>query len=298
MVKIYEAPYAGWEKCLFMENGIVQLVITLEVGPRIIRYAFVNGENMLCEKEGQVGTKGGDEWQIYGGHRLWAAPEVHPRTYPNDNFPIKYSVEGNSVTVTPKEEELSRIQKEMVITLSENSSNVTIEHRITNTGVWDVDLAVWALTVCDKGGLEVVSEPDKYHQYLPNRRIALWAYTNLNDHRVYWGERFITVNSDPDFAPPFKIGIDNPCGWAAIFNKDCLFIKRYPVEPDAEYPDYGVSFETYCCDFMTECESLSPMYHLAPNAMAVHVEEWELHKEARPGAKDEKAIKEIMDKYV
>lgn len=298
MVKIYEAPYAGWEKCLFMENDIVQLVITLEVGPRIIRYALQDGENMLCEKEGQVGTVGADEWQIYGGHRLWAAPEVHPRTYPNDNFPIKYSVEGNSVTVTPKEEELSRIQKEMVITLSENSSNVTIEHRITNTGVWDVDLAVWALTVCDKGGLEVIKEPDKYHQYLPNRRIALWAYTNLNDHRVYWGEKFITINNDPNYAPPFKIGVDNPYGWAAIFNKDCLFIKHYPVEPDAEYPDYGVSFETYCCDFMTECESLSPMYHLAPNAMAVHVEEWELHREARPDAKDEKALEEIMNKYV
>lgn len=298
MVKIYEAPYAGWEKCLFMENEVVQLVITLEVGPRIIRYALIDGENMLCEKEDQVGTKGADEWQIYGGHRLWAAPEVHPRTYPADNFPIKYSVEGNSVTVTPEEEELSRIQKEMVITLSENSSNVTIEHRITNTGVWDVDLAVWALTVCDKGGLEVVKEPDKYHQYLPNRRIALWAYTNLNDHRVYWGEKFITINSDPEFEAPFKIGIDNPHGWAAIFNKDCLFIKRYPVEPDAEYPDYGVSFETYCCNYMTECESLSPMYHLAPNAMAVHVEEWELHKEARPDAKDENALQEIMNKYV
>ncbi len=298
MVKIYVAPYAGWEKCLFMENECVQLAITLEVGPRIIRYALKGGENMLCEKEDQVGTVGGDEWKIYGGHRLWSAPEVHPRTYPNDNFPVEYSVEGNSVTVTPKAEELSRTQKEMVITLSENSSKVTIEHRITNIGVWDVDLAVWALTVTDKGGLEVIPEPDKYHQYLPNRRIALWAYTDLSDHRVYWGEKYITINNDSKTKKPFKIGTDNQHGWVSIFNKDCLFIKRYPVEPDAVYPDFGVSFETYCCDYMTECETLSPLYHLTPGAMAVHVEEWELFKEARPDAKDEKAIKAIMDKYV
>jgi hypothetical protein len=32
--------------------------------------------------------------------------------------------------------------------------------------------------------------------------------------------------------------------------------------------------------------------------MAVHVEEWELHKEARPDAKDENALQEIMNKYV
>lgn len=298
MVKIYEASYAGWDKCLFMENGIVQLVITLEVGPRIIRYSLIDGENMFCEKADQVGTTGGDEWKIYGGHRLWSSPEARPRTYPNDNFPVKYTVDGSSVTVTPDKETLSGTQKEMVITLAEDSSRVTVEHRITNIGAWDVDLAVWALTVCDNGGLEVIPEPEKYAQLLPNRRITLWPYTDLSDPRAYWGERFITVNNDPAIEKPFKIGTDNHHGWAAIFNKDCLFIKRYPVEPDAAYPDFGVSFETYCCDYMTECETLSPLYHLTPNATAIHVEEWELFKEDRPDAKDENAIKAIMDKYV
>ena len=299
MVKIYEAPYAGWDKCLFMENGIVQLVITLEVGPRILRYALKDGENMFCEKADQLGTKGSSEWQMYGGHRLWHAPEVSPRTYDRDNFPVSYTVEGNSVTVTPPVDKMGNTQKEMVITLSESSSNVTVEHRITNVGPWDVDLAVWALTVCDKGVLEVISEPEKYHQYLPNRKISLWAYTDLSDSRVYWGKKYITVNHDPDpDRSPFKIGIDNPAGWAAIFNKGCVFIKRYAVEPEVEYPDFGVTFETYTCDFMTECETLSPMMRLAPGAMGVHVEEWELHPESRPDAKDEAAIKTIMDKYV
>lgn len=298
MIKIYEAPYAGWDKCLFMENGIIQLVITLEVGPRIIRYSFIDGENMFCEKEDQVGTTGGNEWTVYGGHRLWAAPEAYPRTYVADNFPVKYTIDGATVTVTPDAEELARIQKEIVITLAEDSSRVTVEHRITNIGAWDVDLAAWAITVCDKGGLEIIPEPEKYHQYLPNRRIALWAYTDLNDPRVYWGEKYITISNDPKNEKLFKIGMDNQQGWMGLFNKDCLFIKRYPVEPDAVYPDLGVSFETYCCDFMTECETLSPLYHLPPDATAVHVEEWELFKEARPDAKDEDAIKEIMDKYI
>ncbi len=298
MVRIYEAPYAGWNKCLFMENDQVQLVITLEVGPRIIRYALADGENMFCEKEDQVGLTGGDEWRIYGGHRLWHAPEIKPRTYPCDNFPVKYSVDGNSVTVTPDAEDYSRTQKEMVITMSEDSTKVTVEHRITNIGAWDVDLAIWALTVTDKGGLEVLGEPEKYRALLPNRRVTLWPYSKMNDHRVYWGENYITLNSDPAEEKPFKIGLDNHFGWAAIFNKGCLFIKHYPVEPEVEYPDFGVSFETYICDFMTECETLSPMMRLAPGAMGVHVEEWELFREERPDAKDENAIKAIMDKYV
>lgn len=298
MVKIYESAYGGWQKCLFIENEIVQLVVTLEVGPRIIRYALQNNENMLCEVKEQMGTTGGDSWKIYGGHRLWHAPEHMPRTYINDNFPVKYTVDGNSVTVTPEPEEISRTQKEMVITLSENSSKVIIEHRITNTGAWDIDLALWALTVLDKGGLEVLGEPEKYRALLPNRRVSLWPYSKMNDHRVYWGDKYITLNSDPEVKEPFKMGIDNHLGWAAVFNKGCMFIKRYPVEPEVEYTDFGVSFETYICDYMTECESLSPLMRLTPGSTGIHVEEWELFKEERPDAKNEEAIKKIMDKYV
>lgn len=298
MIKIYEAPYAGWNKCLFMENDVVQLVATLEVGPRIIRYALKDGENMFCEKTDQVGTTGGDEWKIYGGHRLWHAPEARPRTYPADNFPISYTVQENTVTLTPPEEALSRTQKEMAITLCENSSRVTVEHRITNTGVWDIDMALWALTVLDNGGLEVIPEPEHYDALLPNRKISLWPYSHLNDPRVFWGKKFITLTSDPQKAQPFKLGLDNPCGWAALFNKNCLFIKRYPVEPEAEYPDFGVSFETYICDYMTECETLSPLMRLAPGAMGVHAEEWELHACPRPDASDEAALQEIFNRYI
>lgn len=298
MVKVYEAPYGGWDKCLFMENGYVQLVATIEVGPRIIRYALADGENMFCEKKDQMGTVGGDEWKIYGGHRVWHSPEASPRSYPADNFPVKYSVDGNTVTLTPAEEDFSRTQKEMVITLSEDSTRVTVEHRITNTGAWDVDLAVWALTVCANGGLEVIPEPDNYQALLPNRRVALWPYSHMNDKRVYWGDKFITLSSDPSNEKPFKLGLDNPCGWAGIFNKGCLFIKRYPVEPEAIYPDFGVSFETYICDYMTECETLSPLMRLAPDDMAVHVEEWELHREERPAYDDEEKLDEIFNKYI
>lgn len=298
MIKIYEAPYAGWQKCLFIENEKVQLVATLEVGPRIIRYALKDGENIFCEKEDQVGTTGGDEWKIYGGHRLWHSPEASPRSYPADNFPIKYSVENNIVTLTPAEELNTKTQKEIVITLAENSTKVTVEHRITNTGLWDIDLAVWALTVCDKGGLEVIPEPENYSALLPDRKVTLWPYSKMNDKRVYWGEKFITLNSDPSVNVPFKLGLDNPCGWAGIFNKGCLFVKRYPVEPEATYPDFGVSFETYICDYMTECETLSPLYRLTPGATAIHVEEWELYKCDRPDATDEKAIEDIFNKII
>lgn len=297
MIKIYEAAYGGWQKCLFLENDSVQLVITLEVGPRIICYRLKDGENVFHQFPEHAGKTGGNQWLNYGGHRLWHSPEIRPRTYEADNFPVKYTVDGSSVTVTPPEDQYSRTQKEMVITLAENSSRVTVEHRITNTGAWDAELALWAITVCEKGGLEVISEPEKYSALLPNRKVVLWPYSRMNDKRVYWGDKFVTIEQD-ETLPPFKVGFDNFAGWGAIFVKDCLFIKRYPVEPEVEYADMGVSYETYTCNCMTECESLSPLMRLAPGSTGVHVEEWELYFEEKPERDNEKQIEEILGKYI
>ncbi len=297
MVKIYEAAFGGWQKCLFLENDVALLVITLEVGPRIISYRLKDGKNVFYQFPDHAGRKGDSEWVNYGGHRLWHAPEIRPRTYEADNFPVKYTVEGSSVTVTPPEDQYSRTQKEMVITLAENSSRVTVEHRITNTGAWDTELALWAITVCEKGGLEVISEPTEYSALLPNRKLVLWPYSRLNDKRAYWGDKFITLEQRENSAP-FKFGVDNFAGWAAMFVNDYLFIKRYPVEPEVEYADMGVSYETYTCDCMTECESLSPLMRLAPGSTGVHVEEWELYFEEKPERNDEKQIAEILEKYI
>ena len=43
--------------CLKLSNGQVEVVVTTDIGPRIIRYAFVGGENILGEMGGKPGAK-------------------------------------------------------------------------------------------------------------------------------------------------------------------------------------------------------------------------------------------------
>ena len=62
--------YAGWPNCIKLSNGQIELIVTTDVGPRIMRFGFVGGQNLLNEYKDQVGKTGGDEWRIYGGHRL------------------------------------------------------------------------------------------------------------------------------------------------------------------------------------------------------------------------------------
>ena len=63
--------YGGWDECYRLSNGIVEVVATAQVGPRLIRFGFVGGANEFAEFADQLGKVGGDEWRIYGGHRLW-----------------------------------------------------------------------------------------------------------------------------------------------------------------------------------------------------------------------------------
>jgi len=295
MIEIFEAPYGGWKKCLFIKNALVELVVTLEVGPRIIRYALKDKSNVFCEKSEDIGLTGGEEWRIYGGHRLWHSPEAMPRSYCPDNFPVTWAKNGDTVTFTPPPEEFSRTQKQITITLSEDSSKVEVVHSITNIGAWDAKLSAWALTVLTHGGLEVLPEPDNFQALLPNRSLVLWPYTKMNDARLHWGEKYISIWQDKNAKSPIKIGLSNQSGWAAYFVDACLFIKHYKVFEKEEYPDFGASFETYTNDFMLECETLSPLRTLAPNETIFHTEEWALYPcKNMPSHKDEQAIEKAL----
>ena len=68
-VKIDKTQYRGWPNCYRISNGEVELVVTTDVGPRIIRYGFVGGQNMFKEFDEQMGEHGESSWQARGGHR-------------------------------------------------------------------------------------------------------------------------------------------------------------------------------------------------------------------------------------
>ena len=84
--------YGGWQNCQRISNGTIEIIATTDVGPRIIRFGFVDGENEFREVPEHAGLTGGDEWRSYGGHRLWHAPENKPRSYLPDNDTVVYKV--------------------------------------------------------------------------------------------------------------------------------------------------------------------------------------------------------------
>lgn len=296
-VKIEKIDFLGWENCIKLSNDIIDIVATTDIGPRIVRFGFENDVNEFNLDAKTIGLKGGDEYRYYGGHRLWHSPEDRKRTYVPDNDRVDWHEIKNGIRLIQNPEKWVNTQKQIDIILDPDTSKVRLVHRITNLGAWPIELSVWTITVLNTGGIEIIPQPNKDTDLLPNRQIILWPYSKMNDKRVYWGEKYIALKQDTQNKNPFKLGINNEAGWAAYARDGHLFIKRYYPESGAKYPDFGVSFETYTNDWMLEIETLSPLTKLQPEASIEHIEEWELYDNVDVKDIDEDVFDAITDKY-
>lgn len=296
--------YNGFSNNIRLSNGTVELILTTEYGPRIMRYAFVgsgdNG-NVFATLPGVTLKTALGDWYIRGGSRFWHSPENDPRTYVPDNTPISFKIlSANSVELIEPTEVATGIQKSATITLDPTGTRVTVVEHLTNKGLWPVNLAGWTLSAMHPGGKAILpQEPFAGHggSLLPARPIVLWTYTNMADPRWYWGKEFITLTQDPNNSAAQKLGILNKQGWAAYDRGGLLFIKRFGFHPDATYPDYNCNNEAYTNNLFLEMESVGPLTELQPDATLSHTEHWWLYKNVDLG-EGEAGIKKAMDPIV
>jgi hypothetical protein len=290
-VAIEKVAYKGWPNCVRLANDTVELIVTLDVGPRILRFGFIGGQNLFKNFEEQMGLTAGNEWRSYGGHRLWHAPEVMPRTYYADNDPVEHAWDGAALKLLPPVERTTVLQKEIEILLAPTGGGVIVNHRLINRGCWDVEVAPWVLSVMDAAGRAIVPQEDfgPHPQFLaPARPVVLWKFTNMADPRWTWGERYIQLRHDAHGVKPQKVGLLNTKGWAAYTLRGEVFIKKYGYDPTARYADLGCNTELFTNGTMLELETLGPLSRIAPNGGVGHIERWGLFK-ADIGA-DERAI--------
>jgi hypothetical protein len=93
-VKVDKVEYKGWHNCYRVSNGEIEAIVTADVGPRIIRFGFVGGQNLFKEFAEQLGKTGEAEFQLRGGSRVWKAPEDPVATWAPDNVPV--AIQGHN----------------------------------------------------------------------------------------------------------------------------------------------------------------------------------------------------------
>jgi hypothetical protein len=293
-VTVEEVEYKGWKHNLRISNGDAELIVTLDVGPRIISYKLKDGKNVFKNFEEQMGKSGEKDWQIRGGLRMWVGPEDVTRTYFPDNGPVKYSEppkfeirDGSTFVFTPAPEKEYGIQKELKVQLTPKGSVVKLTYTITNIADKPTDLAAWLPSVMAPGGVEIIPLPahhphpgpvkpeTKPSDYGPSLTMVLWPYFDFTDKRWSLGSKYITLRQDSKKGPT-KLGFGHRLGWVGYLNSGTLFVKRFGYKEGAKYPDDGCNYETFSNEQFLEMESLGPVTTLKPGEKVELVEHWNL----------------------
>lgn len=296
--------YRGWNNAWRISNGTVDLLVLADVGPRIVRYGFCGDENVFYEVAGEAGLTGENDFRLYGGHRLWAWPEV-PRTYFPDNRPVTVSQGGSTVRFTSPPEDFApgtHLQKQFDVTLDPDGTRVRIDHQITNHGADSTELAVWCPTMMRRRGKAILPLPpraamDSEH-FQSVGPLTLWSFTDLADSRWIFGTEFVQLQQQPKPKGRFSeqmTGIFNPAGWGAYYSRGTLFIKRAMPIQGARYPDFGCNFEVFTNPDFLELETLAPVATLKPGESARHTETWALFRGVKSGKdKDDEWIRSAV----
>ncbi len=280
MITYEPIAYAGWQQAHRIANDVLELVIVSEIGPRIMSLALHNRHNLFRELAIDQGQTGGDAFRLYGGQRLWAAPENQTTTYYPDNHPCEFrQLDTSHYKVTAPVEQGTGLQKEMEIQILDNTATVTVVHRITNRGTDTAFLAPWALSVMNLHGTAIVPLPPygtHEENLAPVSVLSLWAYTDLTDPRWTLGDRYVLLRQDALAGTPQKLGLQVSQGWAAYVLDKVLFVKTFGFCADAQYPDYGCNTEIFTDHRILEVESLGPLMHVTAGMSVTQTETWHL----------------------
>lgn len=267
-----------WGKVLWLANDNVEIGVALEFGIRVVHLSCVGCDNLFYVQPEDLsdGFTSDDGWKLYGGHRIWMAPESEASCYP-DNDPVKWEETGDGVLITQNVDPLLGVCKTLDIAFL-GDGGIKLTQSIYNATDKPIDGAAWGVNTLDAGGIARISFASNDRRgFNPHRVVSLWSDTNLHDPRLAFEKDQLTATFLP-LKDYLKVGLYCMEGKAVFENKGQKFILCFDAQPLNLYPDFGCNFELYMCSRFMELESLGVMTHILPGECASHSETWYLSK--------------------
>jgi hypothetical protein len=278
-LRVEKTDFLRWREAYRLCLGEAEMVVVTEIGPRILSLRVGGGPNLLfVDEEMELGTGEGDEaWHIYGGHRIWVAPE-NENAYAPDNLPCKVEVSDGSLTVLAPVMPRTQLQKRL--TVGARGDCFAVAQGVVNRGEAIHLGAVWALTCVDPK-VGVVVFPWGRGGTWDTKRITYW--NRWMEHRSDVTSRQWQPGPDLFRVVPTgeegKVGTNSPEGWVALCRPDATFIKSREWVA-ASYPDEDCSLQVYTCSSFIELETLGPVTTFYPGVEVVHEEIWTVTPQA------------------
>lgn len=256
--------------------GAVWFEALAEAGPRIVRLGLRGGSNVLAETPDVTWPTAAGPYRLWGGHRLWLAPEdAGWNSTPDGDGLVATRLPDGLQLVGPPDPD-SNIVRTIEIRLDPSAAALQLRHIVANHGAEAIEIAPWAITQLPPGGTVVVPQPVSApgHEPRPNRAVVLWPYASWEDRRLLVREGVIAV--DGGAGPELKVGCRDDAGWAAWSRDGLALVRRWRPDAEASYPDLGCAVEVFVTGQYTELEVLGALTTLEPGATAILDETWEL----------------------
>jgi len=274
-----------------IENDFLRIDYLTSVGPRIIGlYSKKADTELLAPSFDLHWPTPHGEYYLYGGHRIWKAPEDSFYNCPEDN--VSVVKENNRVTLR-NNVDASGLQKEISFHLDKN--RVLLTHQLIWHGQEPIELAPWTITQVPLGGAAILPQSGIREGSAPTRSLAIFPYATIADPRLELHDDLILVHGSGD-PKAFKVGSYNSFGSIAYMLEKALFIKRFPVHDFRMLPDMGSNVEVYVRDAYLELETLGKLTWLNPGESATFEETWEV----TPGAHsiNSEGARQIMKQFL
>ena len=229
-VRVEKVNYGGWPNCYRISNGEVDLVVTGDVGPRVIRYGFAGGQNFFKEFAGQMGGSGEPHGSPAAATGSGSLPKIRSRAMLPTTGRSGSRCGIGRLQATEPVEPLTGIEKQLAVRMDPSGTSVVVEHHLRNAGREPYRLAPWALSMMASGGSGIHGFPPRGthpEMLAPANPLVMWRFTNLRDPRWHLLRKYLVLTQDPSNPEPQKLGSFHRNTWGAYLLNGELFLKRF-----------------------------------------------------------------------
>jgi hypothetical protein len=246
-------------------------------GPRIVRLGLAGSDrNVLAETPDDGWDTPLGRYELFGGHRLWFAPEDPKLVAVPDSTGLRLTESDRGVDLEGAPEPLTGLVRSISIVLEADAPAVELRHRLVNRGTQPIELAPWSITQLPLGGIAVLPQSQVGDGPLvnPDRLLVMWPYSSWEDERLLLGDDELRVRGAA--GDRLKIGTFVGTGYVSYARDGTTLVSRFTPQRGVVHADLGSNVEVFVGDRYIEIEVLGPLETLAPGAAVELAVRWEI----------------------